>query len=204
MFRCDRVDRWTEIHLCEMELRTRDMRTLPVWYSSNLFSSKPSPLWCPRHRCFRKRPVYHEEPGSPTMSFIMARTHVATPCTWLAFIRPPFCPTQTNSPKSTGRVNDRKDGANNRRMCVRGRKKEMRLAILSRPEYTTRIARTSRDRDDVSNLLVLIKKSHKVPPGRDIAASARYIITMIYRMLRAAVRRTFAEAVKEDWKHLQA
>lgn len=45
---------------------------------------------------------------------------------------------------------------------------------------------TSRGRDDVSDLLVLIKKSHKAPPGRDIAAGARYIITMIHRVPVAA------------------
>lgn len=73
-----------------------------------------------------------------------------------------------------------------------------------RDRNTPQYCRTSRERDDVSDLLVLIKKSHKAPPGRDIAAGARYIITMIYRVLPAAVRRTFAEAVKDDWKHLQA
>lgn len=38
------------------------------------------------------------------------------------------------------------------------------------PQYCHRW--TSRERDDVSNLLVLIKKSHKAPAGRDIAVGA--------------------------------
>lgn len=179
------------------------MRTLPVWYPSNAFSSKHLlPCEVLVVAVFGNARCDHEEPGSPTMSFIISRTHVATPRTWRAFIRPTFCPAQANSPKSIGRVSDRKDGANNRRMCERGGERGCGYIVATGIHRS--IARTSRDRDDVSNLLVLIKKSHKVPPGRDIAAGVRYIITMIYRILRVAMRRTFAEAVKEDWKHLQA
>lgn len=72
------------------------------------------------------------------------------------------------------------------------------VAIVATGIYRSIARWKSRERDDVSNLLVLIKKSHKAPAGRDIAAGARYIITMIYRILFVAVKRTFAEAVKED------
>lgn len=80
-------------------------------------------------------------------------------------------------------------------MCVQVWKKGTRAIATG---IHRSIACWTRTRDDVSDLLVLIKKSHKVPPGRDIAAGVRYIITMIYRILLAAVRCIFAEAVKED------
>jgi len=86
-------------------------------------------------------------------------------------------------------------------MCVRGGERERGWAIVATGIHCG-IARTSRERDDVSNLLVLIKKSHKAPPGRDIAAGARYIITMIYRVLRSAVRRTFAEELSRKIENI--
>lgn len=173
-------------------LHTKDTQTLPVPFGA--FPSK--------HPCDISPSLFSETPGASRRAGITYdefhhRAYARRDCSHVTRIYPSIFLSRANSPKSAGCVNNRKDGANNRWMCVQVGERGGYCRDRNTPRYCP--LDVSREREMTFRIsLVLIKKSHKAPPGRDIAAGARYIITMIYRILLAAVRRTFAEAVKED------
>lgn len=119
-----------------------------------------------RRRRFRERPLCHEEMESSVTSFTdtLRASRLGARDAHLSvrfFVQPgPIF-------QSPSGINDRKDGANNTPgwMCIRDgmREREALVIVAERntPQYIA--GQTSRERDvDVSNLLVLIKKSHKV------------------------------------------